>query len=294
MLWQLGLTKPALGPITSDPNVPKNAFPVDPSKPGRPVDRSARAFRGQVELGRMDNLRRQRRFGGRLGVAVRGLRPVLEPALHRHRAADHARRHTRADPRGLVDREAAGTSPPGSGELARPRSRTDTPKGFGDAWTDPRGMFLSGKASSDVWTFLGWPGQIIPDGTVFTSGPGESIGGTPPIDQYFIEGTVAWGRHHEGHTPYPDWPAFATFSSRYLNDNRPVVTKGQRFTLGAGPSNVVGTVQATDADNDPLSNWQIAGGSGVGKFAVNRNSGEITIADALALDLSKAKQFTLP
>jgi hypothetical protein len=168
---------------------------------------------------------------------------------------------------------------------------TDTPPGFGDAWTDPRGMFLSGKVASDVWTFLGWPGQIIPDGTVFTSGPGESIGGTPPIDQYFLDGTVAWGRHHQGHTPAPDWPAFVTFSSRYLDNSRPVVTRGQRFTLGS--STVVGTVQATDADNDPLGNWQITGGSGVGKFAIDRDTGEITVTDPQALERANASRFTL-
>ena len=45
---------------------------------------------------------------------------------------------------------------------------TDTPPGNGDAWQDPRGMYLAGALSSPVWEFLGWPGQIIPEGTVFT------------------------------------------------------------------------------------------------------------------------------
>jgi hypothetical protein len=156
---------------------------------------------------------------------------------------------------------------------------TDTPPGFGDAWTDPRGMYLAGAVASQVWNHLGWPGQIIPTGTVFTSGPGESIGGTPPIDVAFIEGNVGWRRHSEGHTPRPDWPAFMQLASRYFNDNRPVVAPSQRFTLGAGPVNVVGKVRATDADGDPLGNWQITGGSGAGKFAIDRGTGEITIAD---------------
>lgn len=51
---------------------------------------------------------------------------------------------------------------------------TDTPPGFGDAWADPRGCFLSGKLASPVWQLLGWSGQVIPPGTVFT-GPGGDI-----------------------------------------------------------------------------------------------------------------------
>jgi hypothetical protein len=72
----------------------------------------------------------------------------------------------------------------------------NTPKGNGDAWQDPRGMYLAGAAASPVWQLLGWPGQIIPAGTVFTSNPtsydnGESIGGTLPFSVAFIDGTVA-------------------------------------------------------------------------------------------------------
>jgi hypothetical protein len=177
---------------------------------------------------------------------------------------------------------------------------TDIPPGFGDAWTDPRGMYLAGAVSSVVWNHLGWPGQIIPEGTVFTSGPGESIGGTPPIDVAFIEGTIGWRRHHEGHTPAPDWPSFLQMVSRHFTDNRPVVTSGQRFTLGEGPVNVVGTVRATDADNDTLGNWQITGGRRAGAFAIDRDAfaidrgtGEITIANARSLDLVETDGYTL-
>lgn len=161
---------------------------------------------------------------------------------------------------------------------------TDTPPGFGDAWTDPRGMYLSGKVASEVWEFLGYPGQIIPPGTEFTSGPGESIGGTPPIDQYFTAGTIAWGRHHQGHTPYPDWPTFAEFASRYLGADRPAVAAGQRFTLNP----VVGTVRA---GRGRLRNWQITGGTSAEAFDIDQ-SGRITIVDAARLDRSR-RSYTL-
>ena len=174
---------------------------------------------------------------------------------------------------------------------------TDTPAGVGDAWADPRGCFLSGKLASPVWELLGWPGQVIPPGTVFTSpgaglpglpataGPAESTGGTPPFDVAFINGTVGWRRQKEGHTPTPNWPTFALFASRYLRDSRPVVA-GASFTLPDLPATTVGALQASDAESDPLSNWQVTGGTGAYKFQVDRETGAITIQDRLALDVS--------
>jgi hypothetical protein len=150
---------------------------------------------------------------------------------------------------------------------------TDTPPGFGDAWTDPRGMHLAGAFASPAWELLGWPGQVIPAGTVFTSGPGESIGGTPPLDVAFIDGTVGWRRHSAGHTPVPDWPSFMQLAARHLDDHRPVVRPGQHF----GPHG--GTVHADDADGDPLGNWQIVGGTGTGLFALDRDTGRLSVRD---------------
>jgi hypothetical protein len=170
---------------------------------------------------------------------------------------------------------------------------TDTPPGFGDAWADPRGCFLSGLLASPVWNLLGWAGQVIPEGTVFTSGLDESIGGTPPFNVAFIDGAVGWRRQIEGHTPVPNWPTFALMASRYLNDSRPALLPSQSFTLGAGPANVVGVARATDADGDTLGSWQIKGGSGAYKFAISPQSGQITIADAAAIDFANIDSYNL-
>jgi hypothetical protein len=170
---------------------------------------------------------------------------------------------------------------------------TDTPPGFGDAWTDPRGMYLAGTFSSPAWELLGWPGQVIPPGTVFTSGPGESIGGTPPLDVAFIDGTVGWRRHSPGHTPVPDWPSFMQLTARHLDDDRPVIRPGQRFTLGDGPLNVVGMVLADDADGDSLANWQITGGSGVGLFTIDKDTGRLSLGDLSRCDLGRISRFTV-
>lgn len=170
---------------------------------------------------------------------------------------------------------------------------TDVPPGFGDAWTDPRGEFLAGALSSPVWELLGWPGQVIPPGTVFTSGPAESIGGTPPIGVAFIDGTVGWRRHAEGHTPNPDWPAFLQLTARHFDTTRPVVPPGQRFRLGDGPANLVGTVRAADADGDPLGNWQVVGGTGAGRFRLDPRTGQLRIGRPRGLDLDRTRRFEL-
>jgi len=182
----------------------------------------------------------------------------------------------------------------------------DNASGNGDAWQDPRGMFLAGKVSGPVWEFLGWPGQVIPPGTVFTSpGPGlpgfpfsagasESTGGTPPFDVAFIEGTVGWRRHKEGHTDTPDWPTFVTLATRYFNDKRPVVTPGQSFVLGNAPAGTAGMVSASDADvADLLSQWQVKGGTGAYKFSIDPATGQIRIVDPLAIDFVNAPTYTL-
>jgi len=166
---------------------------------------------------------------------------------------------------------------------------TDTPEGYGDAWQDPRGMYLSGKFASPVWELLGWKGQVIPEGTVFTSNPtpygsGESIGGTPPFDTAFIDGTVGYRRHVQGHTDVPEWPVFVTFASKYLNDVRPVITPGQTFTLQNSWSNEIGTVKGTPGGGGALQNWQIKGGNGAYIFSINGETGAITLADSSKLD----------
>jgi hypothetical protein len=170
---------------------------------------------------------------------------------------------------------------------------TDTPPGFGDAWADPRGCFLSGLLASPVWELLGWPGQIIPPGTVFTSGPDESIGGTPPFNVAFIDGTVGWRRQIEGHVSAPNWPTFALFASRFLNDQRPIVAP-QSFALGAGSVNVLGTVHATDDDTtDTLRAWQIKGGDGVGLFHLDPATGDLTVPNPALLDTTRTTPYTL-
>jgi hypothetical protein len=195
---------------------------------------------------------------------------------------------------GLLDVDAHATT-----ALLAPRAifatnGTDTPPGFGDAWADPRGCFLSGKLASPVWELLGWSGQIIPEGTAFTSGPDESVGGTPPFNVAFIDGTIGWRRQIEGHISTPNWPTFAMFAARYLNDSRPEIKPAQSFVLGASASPVVGKVVASDADAaDVLGSWQVKGGDGARMFRIDPASGEVQIADPFGIDFWNRTQYAL-
>ena len=171
---------------------------------------------------------------------------------------------------------------------------TDTPPGNGDAWADPRGTYLSGELASPVWNLLGWQGQVIPPGTVYTSGIDESIGGTPPFNVAFIDGTVGWRRQIEGHTPVPNWPSFMVFASRYLNDNRPVIESGQSFDIDAGQKSVLGTLAASDPDTgDTLQGWQVKGGSGARLFALDPSSGAISLGKWHRIDFANATEYKL-
>lgn len=80
------------------------------------------------------------------------------------------------------------------------------------------------------------------------------------------------------------------------NDNAPIVTGGQSFSVAenslSGTS--VGTVVATDVDTvGTLQNWQIVGGTGVGAFAINPATGEITVADSSLLNFESTPTLTL-
>ena len=73
----------------------------------------------------------------------------------------------------------------------------------GDAWADPRGMFLAEVAAGPVYLLLGK----------------KDLGTTdfPPIETALIDGDLAFRQHSAGHTPVPNWPAFLEFAGRYLH-----------------------------------------------------------------------------
>jgi hypothetical protein len=72
----------------------------------------------------------------------------------------------------------------------------------GDAWVDPRGMFMASVAASPVWRLLG---KRALDTSEF-----------PSIETALTSGELAWRQHAGGHTSGPNWPSFLDFAARYF------------------------------------------------------------------------------
>jgi hypothetical protein len=72
----------------------------------------------------------------------------------------------------------------------------------GDQWADPMGEFLGAVGAAPVYKLLGKHDMGT---TVF-----------PPMETALVGGDLAFRQHQFGHTPGPNWPAFLTFASRYL------------------------------------------------------------------------------
>jgi hypothetical protein len=72
----------------------------------------------------------------------------------------------------------------------------------GDAWVDPRGMFMATAAAGPVYRLLG---KRALDTNEF-----------PPIETALISGELAYRQHAGGHTSGPNWPTFLEFAARYF------------------------------------------------------------------------------
>ncbi|NVK42832.1 MAG: cadherin repeat domain-containing protein, partial [Oceanospirillaceae bacterium] len=87
-----------------------------------------------------------------------------------------------------------------------------------------------------------------------------------------------------------------TINVNDLNDNDPVVTASQTFSVNdnAANSTSVGTVAASDADaNTTLSGWSITAGNDDGVFAINSSTGEITVSNNTNLDYDVTTSYSL-
>jgi dienelactone hydrolase len=73
----------------------------------------------------------------------------------------------------------------------------------GDAWADPKGMFLAVVAAGPVYKLL--------------DARGLGTKQFPPLDTTIADGDLAWRQHQYGHTPAPNWPAFLDFAANYLH-----------------------------------------------------------------------------
>jgi hypothetical protein len=77
----------------------------------------------------------------------------------------------------------------------------------GDAWVDPRGMFMATVAASPAYRLLG---KRALDTDVF-----------PTIETPLVSGELAYRQHAGGHTSGPNWPTFLEFAARYFEPANP-------------------------------------------------------------------------
>ncbi|HEV7609226.1 MAG TPA: hypothetical protein VGO61_17930 [Steroidobacteraceae bacterium] len=144
--------------------------------------------------------------------------------------------------------------------------------GTQDSWTDPYGMFLTTVEASPVYELLGGKGMIMPDEK-------------PQVNVAYSEGDLGFRYHDGGHTDALDAPAFLEFAKRYFDNHAPQISAGQKFTAYTQwPWARIGEVSVTDADNQPVGNWQITGGSGAWIFQVDRDTGELSVRRHADLD----------
>ena len=78
----------------------------------------------------------------------------------------------------------------------------------------------------------------------------------------------------------------------------PVIDVGQKFAVDGGSRNILGAVDATDADDTnqagftKFKGWQVRGGTGANLFAIGSSDGVLRVKNALAVNLTKTS-YTL-
>lgn len=120
-----------------------------------------------------------------------------------------------------------------------------------------------------------------------------------------VKGITLWG-FNRGHwrTAQGAWLAYDNGAERpalqwlqqYVRNNAPVIAPSQSFSIAENSADgtPVGTVVATDGDSgQTLSGWQIDSGSGVPVFAIDAQSGAISVVDGAALDFEATTSYSL-
>ena len=88
-----------------------------------------------------------------------------------------------------------------------------------------------------------------------------------------------------------------TINVNDLNDNTPVITAAQSFSIDENSANgsIIGIVAATDADTIPTTyqDWTITSGNTNAAFAIDSSSGELSVATSSELDYESTASYTL-
>jgi hypothetical protein len=74
----------------------------------------------------------------------------------------------------------------------------------GDAWVDPKGMFMAEAAASPVYELLGRKGLGADQ--------------MPAVGVGLTDGALAWRQHEQGHTSGPNWDAYLKFAAKWWGE----------------------------------------------------------------------------
>jgi hypothetical protein len=109
------------------------------------------------------------------------------------------------------------------------------------------------------------------------------------ISQYTLSITVSDGTNTCS-------PVNVVVNVNDLNDNTPIITSNQSFQLSETSENnkLIGSIKATDSDaGTNFSNWTIVAGFESGIFKINKNTGDLTVANNTNLDFETTKNYNL-
>ena len=88
-----------------------------------------------------------------------------------------------------------------------------------------------------------------------------------------------------------------TINVNDLNDNAPIITTAQSFSIDENSANgtTIGIVVATDVDTSPTTyqDWTITSGNTNAAFAIDSSSGELSVATSSELDYESTTSYTL-
>lgn len=139
----------------------------------------------------------RRNYGEGIGNLTSDEAHWFTPAFLRYGAVGHSPAELPVDAHELIALVAPRPLFIGGGRLM-----LDPPEAVpGDAWVDPKGMFMAASAASPVWTLLG--------------SKGLETDRFPPLGTALTQGSIGFRQHDYGHTPLPNWSTFITFMQPY-------------------------------------------------------------------------------
>ncbi|MEN3324406.1 T9SS type A sorting domain-containing protein [Mariniflexile soesokkakense] len=167
-------------------------------------------------------------------------------------------------------------------------------------WLSNRSCYVSAKATKEVYNTFGIGdrmGYYIDGGHGHCAVPESQRPAIEAFVDKFLLGDTSVNTDIGVH-PYPDLDAeswYDWWGTGNSSNLKPLVGVDQEFNINERieDGGEVGIAYASDPDGDPLSDWQIEGGTGENMFSINPESGMILVADRSSIDFNNEDSYTL-